>query len=131
MSHLQYFSYAKNFHYSQSVRLPHNQILVSGQPGLNRETGKIPTDHREEIDQAFRNVDMAVKEAGGSGIEQVYKLNIYFAPLTEGAMEPCGAALKEWFPKHAPLLTGIGVEKLALEGMRVEIEAWAHDDGKA
>ena len=69
--------------------------------------------------------------AVGSGIEQVYKLNIYFAPLTEEAMEPCGAALKEWFPKHAPLLTGIGVEKLALEGMRVEIEAWAHDDGKA
>jgi enamine deaminase RidA (YjgF/YER057c/UK114 family) len=46
-------------------------------------------------------------------------------------MEACGAALSEWFPEHAPLLTGIGVEKLALEGMRVEIEAWAHDDGKA
>jgi enamine deaminase RidA (YjgF/YER057c/UK114 family) len=65
MSHLQYFSYAKNFHYSQSVRLPHNQILVSGQPGLNRETGKISAHLREEIDQAFRNVDTAVREAGG------------------------------------------------------------------
>lgn len=71
MSHLQYFSYAQNFHYSQSVRLPHDQILVSGQPGLDRATGKIPTDLREEIDQAFRNVDTAVKEAGGESRKNV------------------------------------------------------------
>jgi enamine deaminase RidA (YjgF/YER057c/UK114 family) len=30
-------------------------------------------------------------------------------------------------PDHKPVLTCVGVKELALEGMRIEIEAFAHD----
>jgi len=35
--------------------------------------------------------------------------------------------LRKWCPDHAPVLTCVGVKELALGGMRIEIEAVAHD----
>lgn len=142
MSHLSYFSPAFNAHYSQAVRKG-SEIIVSGQPGLNRVTRYlypvkplrfrrtdhrhrvIPTDLKEEVEQAFANIDQYVREAGGKGMSQVYKLTFYATSLDAETMGAADEALKNWFPDHKPVLTGIGVSKLALEGMRVEIEAWA------
>lgn len=59
-------------------------------------------------------------------MSQVYKLVIYYAPISDEAASYTYENLKKWFPDHSPLVTAIGIEKLALEGMRVEIEAWAH-----
>ncbi|KAF7185820.1 2-iminobutanoate/2-iminopropanoate deaminase [Pseudocercospora fuligena] len=124
MSHLTYFSPAFNAHYSQAVRKG-SEIIVSGQPGLNRITRVIPTDLKEEVEQAFANIDQFVREAGGKGMSQVYKLTFYATSLDAETMGAADEALKKWFPEHKPVLTGIGVSKLALEGMRVEVEAWA------
>lgn len=37
--------------------------------------------------------------------------------------------LRKWCPGHEPLVTVVGVESLALEGMRVELEVVAEVEG--
>jgi enamine deaminase RidA (YjgF/YER057c/UK114 family) len=59
-------------------------------------------------------------------MSQVYKVVIYLAPLQDEAQEFLFQNLKKWFPDHSPLVSVFGIEKLSLEGMRIEIEAWAH-----
>lgn len=76
--------------------------------------------------QAFENVDFTIKDAGGKGMQSVYKLAIYYSPITEEALNETIVNLRKWFPSHRPLLTAIGVAKLALPEMHVEIEASAH-----
>ncbi|KAF2164241.1 hypothetical protein M409DRAFT_56928 [Zasmidium cellare ATCC 36951] len=134
MSHLQYKSYPgfgewnfENFHYSSAVRIaPGEQIQISGQGGWTRDDGKVKENLAEEFAQAFENVNYTIKYAGGKGMSAVYKLAVYYAPVTEEALNETVVNLRKWFPDHRPLLTAIGVEKLAAPGMRFEIEAWAH-----
>ncbi|PVI00878.1 putative translation initiation inhibitor [Periconia macrospinosa] len=136
MSHLQCYNYAgfgersrKDVNYSQAVRID-NRIEISGQPGLDPETEAIPKSFTEEIEQAFSNVELALKSAGGKGWSQVYRVRMYVVlsdDLTWADVLGHGAnALKKWCPDHAPLLTGVEVKSLALEGMRIEVEANAH-----
>ena len=96
--------------------------------GWNPETSKIPTDLDEEIDQAFSNVDFTLKDAGGKGWSQVYKIRLYLTDLGEPSMVASVRNLKKWLPDHRPILTCIGVTQLGLPGMRVEIEVIAHDE---
>jgi enamine deaminase RidA (YjgF/YER057c/UK114 family) len=137
MSHLQYFAYPgfgvralDHTHYSQSVRLPSptgDIIQISGQGGWNRETEAINPSWGPQIDQAFENVEVALKEAGGKGWSQVYNIHAYLAPLD---MEEAGSHvvrnLQKYCPNHKPCLTAVGVEKLAFENMKIEIEVSAH-----
>ncbi|KAL8388130.1 hypothetical protein RB595_009435 [Gaeumannomyces hyphopodioides] len=116
---------SEGFGYSQSVRVG-DRIEASGQGGWDRETGKIPEDPLEEINQAFSNLDVALKDAGGEGLSQVYRLNMYATDMPS-FMEHAGEATKKWFPNHRPLITAVGVASLALPGMRVEIEGVALD----
>lgn len=96
MSHLTYSAYPKfgqealeSTHYSQAVRLPStgSQLHTSGQGGWDRAGNhsnvKISEDITTEVDQAFENVDATLKDAGGKGMDEVYKLVIYAAPLTD------------------------------------------------
>lgn len=72
-------------------------------------------------------MDLALKHGGAPrGMNSVYKLVVYYAPISEDALKFTVENLQKWFPDHCPLLTAIGIEKLALETMHIEIEAWAH-----
>ncbi|WYZ39354.1 hypothetical protein EsH8_III_001268 [Colletotrichum jinshuiense] len=135
MSGLKYFSYKgygatllQEMHYNQAVRVGDN-IEISGQGGWNLKTGEVATDLLEEIDQAFENVDLTLKDAGGKGWSQVYRIRLY---ALDEAWTPEGMGrmvenIKRWVPNHAPILTGIGVSKLGQPGMRVEVEVSAYD----
>lgn len=94
--------------------------------GWDRTTEDIPKEMDKEIAQAFENVEHTLKEAGGKGWEQVYKVRAYFAPLDMAEAGPFIEMLRKYCPNHQPLLTAVGVEKLAFENMRVEIEVSAH-----
>lgn len=85
-----------------------------------------PSTFSDLICQAFDNVHHALLSEGGPGISSVYKLIVYLAPMNEESRRLTVKNLRKWFPNHRPLLTAIGVESLALEGMRIEVEAWAH-----
>ena len=56
-----------------------------------------------------------------------YKLVVYLVSLdAEKMFGPMIESLRKWFPGHKPLLSAVGLEKLAFPGMNVEIEGFAH-----
>nr|POE56454.1 hypothetical protein CFP56_33426 [Quercus suber] len=134
MSHLRYSAYlghgenaSESSHMSQAIRIPPGEtITISGQGGWDRSTSKVLSDAEEEMNRAFDNLNHTLIHAGGKGIASVFKLVIYYAPYSDEWLKITVENLKRWFPNHRPVLTAIGIEKLALPGMRVEIDAWAH-----
>ena len=115
-------------HYQQAVRIG-NIIKISGQGGWEPEASSIsiPSDLSAEIAQAFSNVDLALKAAGGEGWTQVYSVKSYHIPVDEEATAAMVKNLKEWCGMdHRPIWTEVGVSSLGAEGMRVEVEveAW-------
>ncbi|KAI3535195.1 endoribonuclease L-PSP [Colletotrichum filicis] len=122
MSGLQCFSYngygeklLQEMHYSQAVR--------------DSKTGEVPSNLMQEIDQAFENVDIALKEAGGQGWSQVFRIRLYALDeaWTEDGLGRMVENMRKWAPNHAPILTGIGASKLGQPGMRLEVEVSAYD----
>ncbi|KAJ5700885.1 L-PSP endoribonuclease family protein [Penicillium malachiteum] len=135
MSDLTYYNYPgvgeanqKNFSYSQAVRIG-DQIECSGQGGWYADKGvsAIPCEINAQIDQAFVNVDLALRTAGGKGWSQVYKVRSYHVPLNNEANEAMVRNFKKWMPNHQPLYTCVGVQRLGEDDMRVEIEVEAYD----
>lgn len=98
--------------------------------GLDPITEVFPSSITEEIDQAFSNVDLALRTAGGKGWSQVYKVRTYVVIGGDvtwgGVLSYVTEVLRKWCPEHAPLLTGVAVPSLAFEQMRVEVEVVAH-----
>ena len=87
----------------------------------------ISPDLDTEIDQAFANVELALKSAGGKGWSQVYSMRSYHLPIDEAATSAVVRNLQQWLgPDHHPIWTQIGVASLGLETMRVEIEVEAY-----
>lgn len=84
-------------------------------------------DLAKEVNQAFSNVELALKDAGGKGWSHVYRVRIFILHVNEEALGLLVQNLQKWIPDHKPVLTCVGVKELALEGMRIEIEAFAHD----
>ncbi|KAM0718733.1 hypothetical protein Q7P37_005804 [Cladosporium fusiforme] len=138
----------ENRHYSQAVRIG-NIIKISGQgksitfhPTHSRPTLTlqllggwdpltlpitISSDLDTEIDQAFANVELALRCAGGKGWSQVYSVRSLHIPVDEKATVAMVRNLKKWCgPDHRPIWTEIGVASLGAEGMRVEIEVEAY-----
>ncbi|KAJ5954286.1 L-PSP endoribonuclease family protein, partial [Penicillium viridicatum] len=137
MSHLIYYNYddfgkllRKRNKYSQAVRIG-DRIECSGQGtytrGWNPQTGTFNQDISSQIDQAFANVDLNLKDAGGKGWEQVFRINSYHVPLNVEAHEAMVRNFEKWMPEHAPIWTEVGVSRLGADDMRVEIEVVAHD----
>lgn len=87
----------------------------------------MPTDINKQIDQAFKNVDLALRTAGGQGWSQVYKVRSYHIPYNGEAGAAMLRNFKQWMPDHQPLYTCIGTTRLGEDDMRVEIEVEAYD----
>ncbi|KAH6907411.1 endoribonuclease L-PSP, partial [Coprinopsis sp. MPI-PUGE-AT-0042] len=74
----------------------------------------------------FRNVDLALKTAGGKGWSHVYRVVIYSVDcMNDEGFEAMIRDLKEWMLDHRSPFNLFGIKELALEGMRVEIEVVA------
>ncbi|KAJ5512807.1 hypothetical protein N7463_002359 [Penicillium fimorum] len=129
MSHLQYFNYdgwgqkaKRDFYYSQAVRIG-DRIECGWDP----QTFVIHREINAQIYQAFVNVDLNLKHAGGKGWEQVFRVNSYHVPINDEALEAMVRNFKKWMPNHQPIWTCVGVTRLGEDDMRVEIEVVAHD----
>ncbi|TRX96998.1 hypothetical protein FHL15_002304 [Xylaria flabelliformis] len=147
MADLKYYNYAgvgeenkKKYSYSQAVRVGDTiQSVDSGIRALAKlhllvkfsgwdpNEGAIPSDIQAQIDQAFANVELALKTAGGKGWEQVFSVRSYHLPLNDEALEAVVRNFKTWCPDHQPLWTCVGVQRLGRDDMRVEIEVQAFD----
>ncbi|KAL5397504.1 hypothetical protein PMIN06_002859 [Paraphaeosphaeria minitans] len=133
MSHLQYYAYKgvgernlKHHGYQQAVRVG-DRIECAGQGGWDPSTGAYNTDIKAQIEQAFANVDLNLRDAGGKGWQQVFRVNSYHVPLNDEALGAMAKGFKKWMPDHAPIWTCVGVQRLGEDDMRVEIEVVAHD----
>ncbi|RMJ26074.1 Endoribonuclease L-PSP [Aspergillus sp. HF37] len=133
MADLQYYAYdhvgkqnQKAYHYSQAVRVG-DRIECAGQGGWDPRTGKIDTNINAQIDRAFANVDLTLKDAGGKGWEQVFRVNSYHLPLNNEALGIMVDNFRRWMPNHQPIWTCVGVSRLGEDDMRVEIEVVALD----
>lgn len=93
----------------------------------SREEIKFPTNIREEIEQAFKNVDLNLKDAGGKGWEQVFRVTSYHTEITPEVAATMAEQFGKWMPDHKPIWTEIGVKQLGAPKMNVEIEVVAYD----
>lgn len=100
---------------------------VSDSGGWHPETGVYYTEINAQIDQAFANVDRNLKDAGGKGWSQVFRVNSYHVPINDEALRAMTRNFKKWMPDHAPIWTCVGVARLGDDDMRVEIEVVALD----
>lgn len=95
----------------------------------------MPSSLAEEIEQAFKNVELALQTVGAKGWENVYIVRSYHAKwdggitgggADEGATKIMADMFKKYCVSHKPLWTEIGVTRLGLEQMSVEIEVEAY-----
>lgn len=96
--------------------------------GWDSQTGVIHREINAQIDQAFANVDLTLRDAGGKGWSQVFRVNSYHVPINNEALDAMVRNFKTWMPNHQPLWTCVGVTRLGEDDMRVEIEVVAHDE---
>lgn len=81
----------------------------------------------EEVDQAFDNVDHALKHAGGKGWSQVYRVITYCTDI-KAVHARIVENFRKWMPDHQPTWTTIGVRELGLDTMHIEVEVQAYDE---
>ena len=96
-------------------------IFVSGTTGFDYATMTIADDVVAQCEQVMRNIDAALKEAGGS-MTDVVRVR-YILPRRED-FEPCWPVLKQYFGPVRPAATMIQAG-LSDPRMRIEIEVTA------
>lgn len=102
-----------------------NQLLPLG--GWDPKTGEVPDDLGQELENIFSNIELNLRDAGGKGWEQVFKVRLFTTSLAEEHVGKFVALLSKYTPNHAPLLTGVAVSGLAAPNMHFEVEVEAHD----
>ncbi|KAL4726706.1 hypothetical protein ACLX1H_005595 [Fusarium chlamydosporum] len=107
-------------HYSQAVDLGNGFYKISGQGGFT-EKGEMPSDIKDEVEQAFQNVEDVLKAAGLRGWEDVYYIRHYHTDM-DVTLPLVTEALKKRIPNNRPGAVAAGVARLALPSMRIEIE---------
>jgi 2-iminobutanoate/2-iminopropanoate deaminase len=94
-------------------------VFLSGQTPVNPATGKlVGGDIETETEACFRNL-FAVLAAAGLGQEDVVKVNVYLADMTD--FPKMNSIYEKQFSLPYPARTTIGVAALPL-GAKIEIE---------
>lgn len=120
---------SKHLGYSQVVKTDASTtVYIAGQGAVDKEMKLVGAgDYHAQTKQALRNLTAALAAAGATP-ENIVSTVIYVVGLDEKAVEGCAGAFHEAlngepFPPNASSM--IGVERLMLPGMLVEISAVA------
>lgn len=109
-------------HMAQTLRIG-DRVETSGQ-GWDDDLA-IPEGIEEELEQAFRNVELALAPAGATW-QDVVHVNSYhvgsFPPEVNGTI---ARLFRTYMPARPPIWTQTGVEALGLPAMRIEIRVTA------
>lgn len=107
--------------YSQAVAVTGGKtVYVSGQIGLDPQTGELVSDNFEaQVRQCFTNLTAVIEAAGGS-LEQIVKLNLFLTDLSKFAS--VNAIMAEVIPQPYPARSTLGVASLP-KNAQFEIEA--------
>jgi len=100
-------------------------IYIAGQIGVDRSGAIVAPDMAAQIVQAFRNLRAAI-EAGGAEPRHVVKITALFVDYRREDLQVFTEQLHALFPRDKlPASTVIGVQRLARDGLKFEIEAIA------
>jgi 2-iminobutanoate/2-iminopropanoate deaminase len=98
-------------------------VFVSGQGGVDPETGTLADDVEAQTEQCLRNVQ-AILEAAGSGLPHVLRCGVFLIDMREFAK--MNGVYARLFGDHRPARTTVQVAGLPGAGLRVEIDAVAY-----
>lgn len=108
------------YHFSQGVQIGET-IYVSGQGGWDASF-QLADTVGAQARQAFSNMERVLAEAGAS-LADVVEITSYHLDMDQ--MGAVVEAMRAAFPNHQPAWTAVGVTRLALPQMLVEIKATA------
>lgn len=111
----------RTWQFSQGVRSG-RMLWVSGQVGVDPETGTVPEDVESQARFALRHVESVIAEAGGS-LSDVVELVTYHTDMRE--LEAFARVKSEFFTEGYPAWTPVGVAALADPRCRIEVRATA------
>ena len=96
-------------------------VFVSGTSGYNYQEMSISENVVEQAEQCFRNIEIALKEAGSS-IKDIVRI-IYILPNKKD-FEPCWPVITKWLGSVRPAATMFEAGLLK-EDMKIEIQVTA------
>lgn len=96
-------------------------VFVSGTTGFDYAKGTIAEDVAEQADQALRNIEAALAEAGAS-MADVVRVRVFLVERTD--FEAVAPILGRWFKGIRPANTTV-VSALVDTRMKIEVEVTA------
>lgn len=117
----------KRFRFAPAVEVG-DLILVSGQIGFGPDR-TLPTAFADQVENAFRNMQLILEEAGVS-LSDVVSLNSYHVGDLEAQMADFIEVQSRMLGEPHPAWTAVGVTQLAVKGAHVEISAIASRSAK-
>jgi 2-iminobutanoate/2-iminopropanoate deaminase len=106
--------------YSQAVAASGELVFISGQAGIDPETGDIPADFEVQAKNAFANLQQ-VLSAAGLTLRDVVKTTIYLADASQFAT--LNALFGEYFAESPPT-RAVPIVQLP-KGLLISVEAIA------
>jgi 2-iminobutanoate/2-iminopropanoate deaminase len=106
--------------YSQAIKYG-NWLFISGQLPLDPETGKMPSDVKEQTRQSLENLK-AILTAAGAVLSDVVKTTVFLKNLDQ--FTQINEVYAEYFTKEAPARSTVEVSHIP-RGALIEIEAIA------
>ena len=110
----------ERWQYSQAIRVG-NTVWLAGQVGWD-ENNQIVEGFEAQTRLAFQNLQQVLEESGAS-LEDVVELVTYHVNVED--LMRFAEIKSEFFPKHYPPWTVVGVKSLALPDLLIEIKATA------
>lgn len=109
-------------HYTDAVRFG-DLLFISGVAPVDASLKVIGGDDvAAQARQVFVNMSKILK-AAGAGFGDILKVTVYLTNVADRAK--INPIRQEFFGKHRPASTLIGVNELAIPGMKIEVEAVA------
>jgi hypothetical protein len=96
------------------------ELPLTSPGGWDPQTGIYSTEINAQIEQAFANVDLCLKDAGGKGWSQVFRVNSYHVPINNEALAAMKRGFEKWIPGHKPIVSLLALFFLFL-GLRGDI----------
>ena len=106
-------------HYCDAVRWG-DTLYISGIPPLDAQGRVVSDDPAAQARQVFENMKI-ILDAAGAGFADILKVTVYLTDVNDRAK--INPVRQEYFGNARPASTLIGINELAIPGMKVEIEA--------
>jgi reactive intermediate/imine deaminase len=107
-------------HYTDAVRFD-NVLYISGLAPVDKDMNLIGGDDAAaQTRQIFENMK-SILDAAGAGFGDVLRVTVYLTDISDRTI--INPVRQEYFGDARPASTLIGINELAVPGMKVEIEA--------